>query len=83
MKAKIVKENLNERHEPVKRPIPTVHDLIEKLNEFPPHMPIGFTDHFGDYVELDLRDIYEGKCANIKGGTIVHFPLPDIGPEPD
>ena len=77
MKAKLV----NEKYVYGKGVMPTVKDLIEKLSEYPPHMPIGFSDHFGHYVELDPNDLWIHKCNDINK-QVVRFPLPDIGPEP-
>lgn len=55
--------------------------LIERLSD---DMEVGTTDHWGDFVEVDISDFWTSD-VKIKGKfvTILRLPVVNIGDEPD
>lgn len=62
----------------------TILDLKKLIESLPDEMPVGVTDHFGDFVDVEGSDFYT-HIVPISGENVSVFIIPvvNIGEEPD
>ena len=58
----------------------SVKDLVELLEKVDQRLPVGRTDHYGDFVPMDENDF---SVDNKKRDKWLAINPPWIGPEPD
>ena len=71
----------------------TVGELIEVLKTFDPDLPFGVIGHYGEFHEMDVRDVRQATTyISVPGDwehkhaprlDIVRFECPDVGEYPE
>lgn len=65
----------------------TVKELIERLKQFPPNLPVGRGGYYGEFHPMDTSDIYKKTAMPFRGdtfsGEFVNIDTPDLGEYPD
>lgn len=62
----------------------TILELKKLIERLPDEMEVGTTDHYGDYVKVDIRNLRTSDVEiKKKVVTILRLPVIDIGEEPD
>lgn len=61
----------------------TVGELREKLEGIDDNVPVGITDHFGDFEPMLGLWHYPANEHPCEGKEVVCLDIPWIGPEPD